>query len=83
MTQLLGDMGAEIIKIESIQVADGWRFTVPKADHDKPWELSSYFNGVNRNKHGITLNLQDPRGLSCVNAWSAWVTLLLRTTPRG
>ena len=63
VTQLLGDMGAEIIKIESIQVADGWRFTNPKADHDKPWELSSYFNGVNRNKHGITLNLQDPRGI--------------------
>ncbi|MCE2487791.1 MAG: CoA transferase [Desulfurellaceae bacterium] len=63
VTQLLGDMGAEIIKIESIQVPDGWRFTVPNAAHDKPWELSSYYNGVNRNKYGLTLNLQDPRGI--------------------
>ena len=63
VTQLLGDMGAEIIKIKSIQVPDGWRFTVPNADHDKPWELSSSYNGVNRNKYGITLNFQDPRGI--------------------
>lgn len=63
VTQLLGDLGAEIIKIESVQVVDGWRGALLTSGSGRPWEQSAVFNGVNRNKFGITLNLQDPRGV--------------------
>ena len=60
-TVLLADLGAEVVKIESIQRLDylrllgGW----PSADG---YEFSAVFNGANRNKYGITLNLNHPRG---------------------
>jgi crotonobetainyl-CoA:carnitine CoA-transferase CaiB-like acyl-CoA transferase len=60
-TVLLADLGAEVIKIESIQRPDylrllgGW----PTPDG---YEWSAAFNGTNRNKYGITLNLNHPRG---------------------
>ncbi|UCG82483.1 MAG: CoA transferase [Dehalococcoidia bacterium] len=60
-SMLLADMGAEVIKIESIQRIDylrllgGW----PTPDG---YEWSAAFNGTNRNKYGITLNLNNPRG---------------------
>ena len=60
-TMLLADLGAEVIKIESIQRIDflrllgGW----PSADG---YEFSAAFNGSNRNKYGITLNLNHARG---------------------
>ena len=60
-TALLADLGAEVIKIESIQRLDylrllgGW----PSPDG---YEWSAVFNGTNRNKYGITLNLNHPKG---------------------
>ena len=55
----LGDMGAEIIKIEQPGKGDDTRawgppFAGPEA---------AYFLGVNRNKKSVTLNLKDDRGL--------------------
>lgn len=60
-TSVLADMGAEVIKVESIQVLDRWRAG------DNPtgpgfWEHSGLWNTLNRNKLSITLNLADPRG---------------------
>ncbi len=70
---LLGDLGAEVIKVESIQRMStrGTMLRPPKqapgyVDKDpgeRPWERASVFNGVNRNKLGITLNLKDPDGV--------------------
>jgi crotonobetainyl-CoA:carnitine CoA-transferase CaiB-like acyl-CoA transferase len=60
-TVLLADLGAEVIKIESIQRLDylrllgGW----PTPDG---YEFSAVFNGANRNKYGITLNMNHPEG---------------------
>ncbi|HJM74825.1 MAG TPA: CoA transferase [Dehalococcoidia bacterium] len=61
-TQILGDGGAEIIKVESVQRIDGWRGAAGSQDVERPWELSPNYNWVNRSKRGITLNLTDPRG---------------------
>lgn len=63
-TSILGDMGAEVIKIEHPTRGDGAR------GHVQFWGVSTKFpNGgslwyeiCNRNKRGITLNLADPRG---------------------
>lgn len=56
-TQILGDHGAEIIKIEP-----------PQGDDTRSWGppfkkgMSAYFSGVNRNKEAVSLDLSKPAG---------------------
>ena len=56
-TMLLGDMGAEIIKIEVPGQGDDSRRYPPFIG-----EESAYFMNLNRNKKSIVLNLKDSRG---------------------
>ena len=57
-TLLLGDLGAEIIKIEDPKEGDPTRNITPKkVEGEDP-----YFLGLNRNKKSITLNLNSPKG---------------------
>lgn len=57
-TRRLGDLGAEVIKIEEVNQGDPSRYLAgPKIQ-----DTSAYFVIVNRNKRGITLNLRDERG---------------------
>src|SRR5260221_5337167 len=56
-TQMLGDHGADVIKIEP-----------PQGDETRGWgppfqdRTASYFLGVNRNKRGMALDLSKPDG---------------------
>src|SRR6202048_5494069 len=56
-TMLLGDLGADIIKIEP-----------PRGDHSRQWGPpfingeSSYFLSVNRNKRSVVLDLKSEAG---------------------
>jgi len=56
-TQMLGDLGARVVKVETPGSGDGFR-TVPPLVHG----MGSYFAILNGNKKGMTLNLKDPRG---------------------
>jgi formyl-CoA transferase len=56
-TMLLGDMGAEIIKIETPGTGDDSRRYPPFVGDD-----SAYFINLNRNKKSITLNLKRGEG---------------------
>ena len=57
-TSWLGDMGAEIIKVENpFTGGDATRASGPFVNG---W--SNYFATVNRNKKCVTLNLKDPKG---------------------
>jgi len=55
------DMGADVIKIESIQRPDGMRFAGAVAN-DLLWEWSPVFHGVNTGKRDLTLKLDDEAG---------------------
>jgi crotonobetainyl-CoA:carnitine CoA-transferase CaiB-like acyl-CoA transferase len=55
---LLGDLGAEIIKIEEPAVGDRTRLIGPPFVHGQ----SAYFISVNRNKMSVTLNLKNAKG---------------------
>ena len=57
-TMMLGDYGAEIIKIEQVGVGDGTRQWGP------PWigDQAAYFLSINRNKKSLTLNLKTEAG---------------------
>src|SRR5438067_995359 len=59
---LLGDMGADVIKIEEPTAGDDARGWAPFVGS---W--SSYFLGVNRSKRSLALDLKDPRGKEVLN----------------
>ena len=68
--QLLADMGAQVIKVESRVKLDGLRLGRPMVGEDAAagdrglWpELQPVFHSLNRNKLGVTLNLKDAEGL--------------------
>lgn len=58
-TQMLADMGADVIKIEDKHGGDPGRGLVWKSDG---CALNTYFECHNRNKRGITLDLKTRRG---------------------
>jgi crotonobetainyl-CoA:carnitine CoA-transferase CaiB-like acyl-CoA transferase len=55
---LLGDQGAEILKVESFD-GDTTRGHGPYRDDDPRHEFGGYFQSVNRNKKSIVLDLKD------------------------
>jgi formyl-CoA transferase len=56
-TQMLGDWGAEIIKVESL-AGDGWR----NSGQFRNRGMSGQFMTVNRNKRSLALDLKHPDG---------------------
>ncbi len=62
-TQYLATMGADVIKVESVQRPDPMRFSVPLgADTPQWYEQGAIYLSVNLNKRAITLDLADGRG---------------------
>ena len=79
----LGDMGAEVIRIESIQNTDGWRLGGTRPGEEGWWNRSPGANTVGRNKYGITLNLGHPRGAALFKQLVKIADMLLENyTPR-
>ena len=58
-TMLLGDLGADVIKVERPGRGDDSRDWGPPFLNGE----SAYFLSVNRNKMSITLNLKEPKGI--------------------
>ena len=56
---VLGDLGAEVIKVERPEGDDTRAWGPPWAPHGD----STYFDSVNRNKRSIMLDLRDPGDL--------------------
>jgi crotonobetainyl-CoA:carnitine CoA-transferase CaiB-like acyl-CoA transferase len=82
-TALLGDLGADVIKVEAVQVIDGWRGANVDAEDSLWWERSPLFAGANRNKRGLTLNLADERGRALLERILADADVLVENyTPR-
>jgi len=62
-TAIMADLGAEVIKVESIQRPDQFRIVAVSGDPAEVYELSPPFNATNRNKLGLTLDLARPEGV--------------------
>jgi len=65
-TRVWADMGAEVIKVESEQRIDMPTRVLMFPDNEPvedPWNRGGYFHRLNVNKYGITLNLNNPRGV--------------------
>jgi crotonobetainyl-CoA:carnitine CoA-transferase CaiB-like acyl-CoA transferase len=64
-TLTLAALGAEVIKVESVQRPDAMRYSsVKPADEPSWWEWGSTFQANNLNKKGITLDLRRPEGVA-------------------
>ena len=73
---LLGDLGAEIIKVEAPDKGDPFR----------GWgrvEYSPPFGSVNRNKKSITVDLKDPAGLASVRELLKTADVLIENVRTG
>ncbi len=71
--QLLADMGAEVVKVESRARMDGLRLGRPIVGEDISggdrglWpELQPVYHSLNRNKMCVTVNIKHPEGLGLV-----------------
>ncbi len=68
-TQMLADLGADVIKVERPGEGDDTRHWGPPYMQDaqgKDTDQASYFTCTNRNKRSVTLNLADPQGQALV-----------------
>ena len=57
-TQMLGDHGADVIKIEALEGDETRRWGPPFSEDG----MSAYFRGVNRNKRSLALDLSSKAG---------------------
>ena len=63
-TMMLADMGAEVIKVESLDGDHGRQFgRLGGIISDLPQGVNAYFDGLNRQKLGIALDLKSAEGL--------------------
>jgi crotonobetainyl-CoA:carnitine CoA-transferase CaiB-like acyl-CoA transferase len=62
-TSFLAELGADVIKIESIQRPDGMRFA-GSVRNDTMWEFNAVNHGCNSSKRDLTLNLDSEQGLA-------------------
>jgi crotonobetainyl-CoA:carnitine CoA-transferase CaiB-like acyl-CoA transferase len=60
-TGILADLGADVVKVESIQRPDGMRFA-GSVRNEVMWEWNHVFHGANPGKRDVTLNIDSPEG---------------------
>ena len=85
-TQLLGDLGAEVIKIERPGAGDDTRgFAPPYVRDDTGAETSesAYYTGANRNKRSITINIGTPEGQALAKRLMADCDILVENFKTG
>ncbi|MFF1832133.1 CaiB/BaiF CoA transferase family protein [Paenarthrobacter sp. NPDC058040] len=77
-TQLLGDLGAEIIKVESLEGDSSRAIAGPKLGGE-----SAYYLANNRNKRSIAINLKSPRGLNIMHELIAGADIVIENFRPG
>jgi crotonobetainyl-CoA:carnitine CoA-transferase CaiB-like acyl-CoA transferase len=79
--QMLGDLGAEVIKIEKPGSGDDTRgFAPPFLPGSRE---SAYFAGVNRNKRSVTLDIAQPEGQALAHRLLAQCDILVENFKAG
>jgi crotonobetainyl-CoA:carnitine CoA-transferase CaiB-like acyl-CoA transferase len=78
-TMILGDLGAEVIKLEEPGVGDDSRHWGPPFQGGE----SAYFLSANRNKRGITLNLKREGGRAALWRLLGWADVLVENFRPG
>jgi crotonobetainyl-CoA:carnitine CoA-transferase CaiB-like acyl-CoA transferase len=85
-TQILGDLGAEIIKIEKPGEGDDTRRWGPpflKDKDGKNTQESAYYLAANRNKKSVTIDIAKPEGQKLIHALAAKSDVLIHNFKPG
>jgi len=85
-TQLLADLGAEVIKIERPVAGDDTRGWGPPFVSDADGQLtgpSAYFLAANRGKHSVAVNIAAPAGQNLVRRLAAGSDILVENFRPG
>ena len=77
--QILGDLGAEVVKVERVGTGDDTRAWAPPT-----WQGESIiFLGLNRNKKSLELDYKDPRGREVLERLVATADVLVQNMRPG
>ena len=78
-TMLLGDLGADVVKVEHPDGGDETRAWGPPFHHD----VSTYYLAVNRNKRSVALDLKDEQGRRAARALAGRADVLVENFKAG
>jgi crotonobetainyl-CoA:carnitine CoA-transferase CaiB-like acyl-CoA transferase len=84
--QMLGDLGADVIKVERPGVGDDSRLFGPpffKDNEGRDTTRSAMFQSANRNKRAITLNIAKPEGQKLLKRLAATADVLIENYKVG
>ena len=81
---MLGDLGADVIKVEDPEgdIARTWR-SIMGVSLELPGGRNVLFEGANRNKRSMTLNLKSPEGKELFKKMVAGSDVLITNHPRS
>jgi crotonobetainyl-CoA:carnitine CoA-transferase CaiB-like acyl-CoA transferase len=82
-TMVLGDLGADVLKVEHPERGDDTRHWGPPFAGDEELGESAYFLSVNRNKRSIGVDLKDQKGLERVRKLAAGADVVIENWRRG
>ncbi len=85
-TQMLADLGADVVKVERPLVGDDTRHWGPPFMPDaqgKPTDDATYFTACNRNKRSITIDLAHPEGQALVRRMAVQSDILVENFKVG
>ena len=82
-TMVLGDLGADVIKVEHPERGDDTRHWGPPFVGEGEARESAYFLAVNRNKRSIGVDLKDPEGLERIKELAAEADVVIENWRRG
>jgi crotonobetainyl-CoA:carnitine CoA-transferase CaiB-like acyl-CoA transferase len=82
-TMVLGDLGADVIKVEHPERGDDTRHWGPPFAGEGEARESAYFLAVNRNKRSIGVDLKAPEGLGRVKKLAAGADVVIENWRRG
>ena len=85
-TQMLADLGADVIKVEKPGEGDDTRHWGPpflKDEHGNATEHASYFTSCNRNKRSITIDIAKPEGQAIIRQMAAQSDVLVENFKVG
>ena len=86
-TQLFGDLGATVIKVENPRTGGddtrGWGPNYARGTDGERTDLSAYFMAANRNKHSVSVDLGSEEGQATVKALAARADVVVENYKPG
>ncbi|MEY4344887.1 MAG: hypothetical protein RL032_719, partial [Pseudomonadota bacterium] len=85
-TQMLADLGADVVKIERPGAGDDTRHWGPpflKDEHGVDTEHATYFTACNRNKRSVTIDIAQPEGQALIRQMAAQADIVVENFKVG